>query len=134
MKLQQYTILAISLSLIGCNLSYRPPAYVKKGMSYEDFERISIKSLTGNPVAVTSSEHNKEMVYTLPYQRNVYYWFDHGQLAKMTQRLPDDEKSWKYNQIEIPTACCGRKKEDFEPLATIPYIPDPNLQWMPFLP
>jgi len=67
------------------------------GMNYADFAAMALESGYGLPVAVTQA--NSQMIYTLPRQREIYFWFHDHHLFKITRRTPDDQKSWIFNQI-----------------------------------
>lgn len=79
-----------------------PPANIPTkhpdiGMSYADFSALTRSSGYGDPRAVT--KRNDTMIYSLPNQIDIYFWFTHNRLEKITQVLPDDEKSWETNII-----------------------------------
>ena len=67
------------------------------GMTYSEFFAFTRKSGYGDPSAVTTK--NNQMIYTLPYQRDVYFWFDHNRLTRVTRRRVDDPSSWERNEI-----------------------------------
>ena len=74
-----------------------PTKHPDIGMSYADFAALTRSSGYGDPYAVTKK--NATMIYSLPRQIDIYFWFTHNRLEKITQVLPDDEKSWETNVI-----------------------------------
>jgi len=69
----------------------------KIGMYYSEFAAMTRQTGYGDPVAVT--QLNREMIYTLPRQNEVYFWFRDHRLSKMTKMIPDDQRSWIDNEI-----------------------------------
>lgn len=74
-----------------------PTKHPDIGMSYSDFSALTRSSGYGDPRAVTKK--NATMIYSLPNQIDIYFWFTHSRLEKITQVLPDDERSWETNVI-----------------------------------
>ena len=69
----------------------------KLGMSYSEFSAFTRSSGYGDPYTVTTK--NNQMIYSLPFQQDIYFWFGHNRLIRITQRLADDPASWEKNEI-----------------------------------
>lgn len=72
------------------------------GMSYAEFETTMRASGYEGPKAITTS--NNYMIYALPYQTEIYFWFKDGHLKRVTEILPDDPNSWQRNEISPANA------------------------------
>jgi hypothetical protein len=75
------------LTLVGCAgmITFNP----KPGMSFEDWKRDAARSFRGIPELVGLKGNTS--VYYLPASnnKNVFYWFENGQLSQVTQgQLP----------------------------------------------
>jgi len=94
MSQKNIAFLILSLTFLSaCNTLGVEAIRPQPGMPYAEFAKLSIQSLQGRPTAITSQ--NKTMIYTLPYQSEIYYWFEDGHFTKMTRRLPDLRQSWE---------------------------------------
>ena len=71
------------------------------GMSYSDFSTFTRRSGYGDPKRVTTK--NNLMIYSLPFQPDIYFWFEHNRLSRVTQLQADDPSSWEKNEI-LPSA------------------------------
>jgi len=67
------------------------------GMSYSEFSNFTRKSGYGDPKRVTSK--NNVMIYSLPFQPDIYFWFEHSRLLRVTRLQVDDPSSWEKNEI-----------------------------------
>ena len=71
------------------------------GMSYSEFSAFTRRSGYGDPKRVTTK--NNLMIYSLPFQPDIYFWFEHNRLSRVTQLQADDPSSWEKNEI-LPSA------------------------------
>jgi hypothetical protein len=69
----------------------------KLGMSYSEFSAFTRRSGYGDPIRVTTK--NNLMIYSLPYQPDIYFWFEHNRLSRVTRLQADDPSSWETNEI-----------------------------------
>ncbi len=67
-------------------------------MNYTDFAAMARTAGYGDPIAVT--QLNSEMVYILPRQSEIYFWFQDHHLFKITRSVPDLYNSWINNEIQ----------------------------------
>lgn len=71
------------------------------GMSYSEFSAFTRRSGYGDPKRVTTK--NNLMIYSLPFQPDIYFWFEHSRLSRVTRLQADDPSSWEKNEI-LPSA------------------------------
>ena len=67
------------------------------GMSYSEFSAFTRRSGYGDPKRVTTK--NNLMIYSLPFQPDIYFWFEHSRLLRVTRLQVDDPSSWEKNEI-----------------------------------
>ncbi len=67
------------------------------GMHYADFAAMAREAGYGDPIAVT--QLNSQMIYVLPRQNQIYFWFRDSHLFKITRLIPDVHNSWINNKI-----------------------------------
>jgi hypothetical protein len=67
------------------------------GMSYSEFSAFTRRSGYGDPKRVTTK--NYLMIYSLPFQPDIYFWFEHSRLLRVTRLQVDDPSSWEKNEI-----------------------------------
>ena len=106
------------MSLSGCNawpsnssVTFSPTTYFPAstilppivgvqptlGMSYSEFSSFTRRSGYGDPKRVTTK--NNTMIYSLPFQPDIYFWFEHNHLQRVTRLQVDDPASWEKNEI-----------------------------------
>jgi hypothetical protein len=67
------------------------------GMSYSEFSAFTRRSGYGDPKRVSTK--NNLMIYSLPFQPDIYFWFEHSRLLRVTRLQVDDPSSWEKNEI-----------------------------------
>jgi len=108
------------ISLSGCNawpsnssVTFSPSTYFPTstivppiigvqptlGMSYSEFANFTRRSGYGDPKRVTTK--NNTMIYSLPFQPDIYFWFEHHRLSRVTRLQADDPTSWEKNEIPL---------------------------------